>query len=62
MGSVVLPPWVRNVIVAADNDAAGEIAARNAADIFALSGRKAKIIRPLAGFKDFNDQLRGLLS
>ena len=53
------PPAVRAVIVAADNDPAGREAADKAARAFALRGLEARIIRPLAGCKDFNDELTG---
>lgn len=52
------PPAVRAVIVAADNDSAGRKAADKAARAFALRGLEARIIRPLDGCKDFNDELR----
>ena len=53
------PPYVRSVVIGADNDAAGEQAARKAAHTFALRGLSVRIIYPAAGFKDFNDELRG---
>ena len=59
MVALQLPPGVRNVVIAADNDDAGERAARTAADRFAGEGRKCRIIRPMEGFKDFNAELMG---
>ncbi|MBA4754521.1 MAG: virulence-associated protein E [Sphingobium sp.] len=53
------PPYVRSVVIGADNDAAGEQAARKAAHTFALRGLSVRIIYPAGGFKDFNDELRG---
>jgi len=53
------PPCVRSVVIGADNDAAGEQAARKAAQAFAMRGLSVRIIYPAAGFKDFNDELRG---
>lgn len=53
------PPKVRSIVIGADNDPAGEQAARTAAHAFADRGLSVRIIRPLAGFKDFNDELRG---
>lgn len=53
------PAGVRSVIIGADNDAAGEQAARKAAHDFAIRGLSVRIIYPAAGFKDFNDELRG---
>lgn len=51
------PAEVRAVVVAADCDAAGEAAARKAADAFSARGLAVRIMRPAAGFKDFNEQL-----
>ena len=53
------PADVQTVVIAADNDPAGERAAREAALTFAGRGLSARIIRPLPAFKDFNDELRG---
>jgi DNA primase len=53
------PPEVRSVVIGADNDPAGSQAAQDAARAFAARGLSARIIRPLDGFKDFNDELRG---
>lgn len=55
-----LPPCVQNVVIAADNDDAGNSAAKAAAVRFASEGRSSRIIRPLEPFKDFNDELRGV--
>ena len=52
------PAGVRSVVVGADNDAAGEAAAQKAAYAFAGRGLAVRIVRPLDGFKDFNDELR----
>jgi DNA primase len=53
------PPQVRHVVIGADNDAAGAAAADKAATAFASRGLAVRIIRPLAGFKDFNDEWKG---
>lgn len=53
------PPEVRSVVIGADNDPAGVQAAHDAAWTFAARGLAVRIIRPLDGFKDFNDELRG---
>lgn len=53
------PAEVRSVVIGADNDAAGESQATEAARSFAGRGLQVRIIRPLARFKDFNDELRG---
>ena len=52
---ILLPDCVREVIIAADADPAGEKAALQAAARFMREGRKARIARPAAG--DFNDLL-----
>lgn len=52
-----LPDITRAVVIGADGDAAGETAANKAAHAFAASGRKVRIMRPAAGFKDFNAEL-----
>lgn len=57
--SLELPLPVRSVIVGADSDVAGEQSAREAAQRFAREGRRARIIRPEPGFKDFNAELQG---
>lgn len=53
------PPEVRSVVIGADNDKAGDDAARKAAHAFGLRGLTVRVIHPLPGFKDFNDELRG---
>ena len=55
--SVILPPEVETVVVAADGDAPGEKAAQEAARRFIAEGRKVKIARPPQGM-DFNDLLQ----
>lgn len=59
MVALQLHPSVRAVVIAADNDEPGRLAASAAAHGFATTGRTCRIIRPLDGFKDFNDELRG---
>ncbi|WP_226017897.1 CHC2 zinc finger domain-containing protein [Novosphingobium sp. FKTRR1] len=53
------PPAVRSIVIGADNDEAGQVAAQDAARAYALRGLAVRIIRPLDGFKDFNDELKG---
>ncbi len=55
--SVILPPEIGTVIIAADGDDSGEEAAQKAAWRFLAEGRTAKIARPPMGM-DFNDVLR----
>lgn len=56
------PPEVRSVVIGADNDPPGRSNAQAAALAFASRGLSARIIRPLDGFKDWNDELRGAMS
>ena len=53
------PPEVRSIVIGADNDTRGELEADKAAHSFAGRGLQVRIIRPLAGCKDFNDELKG---
>lgn len=59
--SMMLPAGVSAVVIAADNDAAGEAAAIRAAERFASEGRSTRVMRPDPAFKDWNDQLRGIV-
>ncbi len=54
-----LPDLVEAVVIGADNDDAGTLAAQKAADAFLSAGKQVRIMRPSAGYKDFNDQLQG---
>jgi phage/plasmid primase-like uncharacterized protein len=60
MPLIKLPPDVTSVVIGADGDEPGEAAARKAAEAIVRTGRRVRIIRPLDGFKDFNDELRGV--
>lgn len=53
-----LPAGIRNVIVLADGDEAGEAAARHCARRWVSQGRHVRIARPPQGM-DFNDMLLG---
>ena len=53
-----LPNQMRNVIVLADGDTAGEAAAQNSASRWNREGRRVRIARPPQGL-DFNDVLVG---
>lgn len=57
-----LPAGVRSVVIGADVDenGSGEAGARAAAERFVSEGRTVRIIRPYAGFKDFNAELQGM--
>lgn len=52
------PPIVRSIVIGADGDDAGKTAALKAAEAFAARGLAVRIMRPSAGFKDFNEELR----
>ena len=56
--ALVLPDIVRDVIVLADGDDAGEAAAQDAALRWKREGRRVRIARPPHGL-DFNDMLLG---
>ena len=56
--SLDLPANVRDVIVLADGDEAGEAAARDAALRWKRQGRRVRVARPPRGL-DFNDMLTG---
>jgi hypothetical protein len=56
--SLDLPKELRDVIVLADGDEAGEAAARECALRWKFQGRRVRIARPPQGM-DFNDMLRG---
>jgi len=60
LATVWLPPLplAREVIVALDNDKAGERAALMARATFIKQGRRVRLMRPGSGHKDFNDMLR----
>jgi putative DNA primase/helicase len=58
MRSLDLPKQVRNVIVLADGDDAGEAAAKDCALRWTREGRRVRIARPPRGM-DFNDMLAG---
>jgi len=57
MPSMLLPDTIRNVIIGADADEAGERSARAAGETFAGQGRSARIVRPQAPHKDHNAEL-----
>lgn len=55
LGQVVLPGFVREVIVAADHDEPGMKAARAAAESYEACGYQVRIVSPVAEAADFND-------
>ena len=60
MASMVLPPGVRRVVIGADADASGEEHAKRAMTAFSLDGLTVRVLKPAAGFKDFNAELQGV--
>jgi len=58
MAAVKLPDSIREVMIAADNDAPGLRAAWAAADAFTAQGRTASVMTPDLPGGDFNDVLR----
>ena len=55
MLTLELPPWARDILIAADNDQPGEDAAQAARERWVLQGRRVRIVRPPQGMKDFAD-------
>jgi hypothetical protein len=55
---MVLPPTVRSVMIAVDNDDAGQRAARAAALRWRKEGRQVRLATPDGRGQDFNDVLR----
>lgn len=60
--SLVLPPVVRAVVIAADNDAPGQRAAALAAQRWMAEGRAVRIATPDGPGQDFNDVLQARLA
>lgn len=56
--SMVLPPGVTHILIAADNDGPGVRAADGAAQRWKAEGRKVSIYQPDEPGQDFNDMLR----
>jgi DNA primase len=59
LSAMQFPASVRSIVIGADNDPAGRVAADKAAQAYAARGLAVRLIRPLDGFNDFNDELRG---
>ncbi len=61
LAAIVLPPAVAEIVILAQNDPPQSPAARaldKAVTIFRRQGRRVKIARPPAGFKDVNELQR----
>lgn len=59
MPAMQFPVEVQRVVIGADNDPAGLDAADKAGHAFTARGLSVRIIRPINGHKDFNDELMG---
>lgn len=57
LSAMRFPSLVRSIVIAADNDPAGQREANKAAAAFDERGLRVRIMRPSAGFKDFNQEL-----
>lgn len=57
LASMRFPGIVRRVTIGADNDDAGRNAARKAAEAIALRGIETRVMFPLSGAKDFNQEI-----
>lgn len=62
MPVLYLPPTVKRVVIAGQNDKAGRAAVHEAAQALALRGLEIRTMWPAPDFKDWNDQLRGVRS
>lgn len=60
--AISFPSLVRAIVIGADGDAPGEVAAQKAAEAFAARGRAVRIMRPTPPYKDFNAELMGTRS
>lgn len=60
MPAVQFPPEVRRIVIAGQNDDAGRLAVRTAAARLVDQGYDVGTMWPADGFKDWNDQLRGI--
>lgn len=62
MPQMALADVTRAVVIGADGDDAGEIAATKAAEAFRSGGKAVRVMRPSPGHKDFNAELMGVQS
>ncbi|MDO7843437.1 CHC2 zinc finger domain-containing protein [Sphingomonas immobilis] len=60
MPRLVLPPAIRSIVLAGDNNSAGRTAVEEARSAFVEQGLAVSTMYPETGFKDWNDQLRGI--
>lgn len=57
LASMKFPDLVRSVVIARDNDTAGQRESDKAAEAFEGLGLKVRVMTPAPGCKDFNEQL-----
>lgn len=62
MPQMTFAPVTRAVVIGADGDDAGDVAAIKAAEAFSKAGLATRIMRPTPPFKDFNAELMGVRS
>jgi DNA primase len=62
MPQMAFAPVTRAVVIGADGDDAGAVAAAKAAEAFAAAGLATRIMRPTPPYKDFNAELMGVQS
>lgn len=55
-----LPKFTHSVTIARQNDGPALVSARKCIQTFREQGRKVRVISPKPGFKDWNDELRGI--
>jgi DNA primase len=59
MPQMAFPPVVRSVVIGADGNEPGEVAAQKAAEAYAKAGLSVRIMRPAPPYADFNAELMG---
>ena len=60
MPEIEMPPEVRSVVIAGQNDAAGHVAVTRAAEALTLRGLSVRTMFPEPKYRDWNDELRGV--
>jgi DNA primase len=60
MPEIEMPPEVRSVVIAGQNDDAGRAAVKRAAETLTLRGLSVKTMFPSPQYADWNDELRGI--
>lgn len=60
MPEIEMPPEVRSVVIAGQNDDAGRSAVMTSAEALTLRGMSVKTMFPSPEYRDWNDQLRGI--